>query len=142
MILYLDTSAVVPLVILEPTSSICGELWDAADSVACTRLLYVEAVAAVAQAERLGRISARQRRQGLHILDDLWECVDIVELDHALMGAAASMALTHGLRGYDAAHCAAAAAVSDRELVAASGDTRLLAAWRAEGLAVVDVIAQ
>jgi uncharacterized protein len=44
----------------------------------------------------------------------------------------------HGLRGYDAVHCAAALAVTEDDVVAASGDRDLLAAWRADGLAVVD----
>lgn len=138
MILYVDTSAVVPLVIEEPTSVACGELWDAADSVTSTRLTYVEAVAAVAQALRLGRISASTLRSARSILDELWSVVDVIELDQTLMQDAAGLAVSHGLRGYDATHCAAAVLVRDDELVAASGDARLLAAWQAEGLAVRD----
>lgn len=52
---------------------------------------------------------------------------------------AAGLAMTHGLRGYDATHCAAAVAVNDPELVAASGDGRLLGAWQAEGVTVRDL---
>lgn len=40
-----------------------------------------------------------------------------------------------GLRAYDATHCAAAIAINDDHLVAATGARRLLAAWHAEGLA-------
>lgn len=54
------------------------------------------------------------------------------------MSTAADLAVTHGLRGYDAAHCAAALAVDDAELVAAAGDGTLLSAWRAEGVTVCD----
>lgn len=138
MILYIDTSALVPLLVDEPTSDDCGELWDSADDVTSTRLAYIEAVAALAQAERMGRITASQVRAGRSVLDDLWSVVEVIELDQALMGAAAGLSVTHGLRGYDATHCAAAIAVNDAGLVAASVDTRLLAAWRAEGVAVRD----
>jgi predicted nucleic acid-binding protein len=55
------------------------------------------------------------------------------------MSEAAKLAVRHGLRGYDATHCAAAIEVNDVELVAASGDQRLIAAWRDEGLAIRDI---
>ena len=48
MIGYLDTSALVPLLIGEATSPACREFWNTADAVTSTRLLYVEAVAALA----------------------------------------------------------------------------------------------
>ena len=138
MIVYVDTSALVPLLIEEPTSPACGELWDGADRVTVTRLVYIEAVAALALAERMGRISEYQARDGRAILDDLWPVTDVIELDEVLMFEAARLAIAHGLRGYDATHCAAASAANDAELVAASGDTRLLTAWRAEGVTVRD----
>lgn len=139
MILYVDTSALVPLLIDEPTSAACGEMWDGADSVTVTRLSYIDAVAVLAQAERMGRIESREVRGGQSVLDDLWAVVDVIELDEALMLSAARLAITHGLRGYDATHCAAAVAVNDADLVAASGDKKLLAAWRTEGIATRDV---
>lgn len=138
MIVYVDTSALVPLLIDEPASPACGELWDSADSVTSTRLAYVETVAALAMAERMGRISTTEVRNGWAVLDELWQVVDVIELDQALMSEAARMSVLHRLRGYDATHCAAAVAANDVELVAASGDSRLLAAWRAEGVAVRD----
>ena len=138
MILYLDTSALVPLLVEEPSSRICGELWDAADSVTSVRLTYIEAAAALAMAERMGRISAEDEAAGRAILDELWTSVDVVEVDHDLLTAAARVARTHALRGYDATHCAAGIAIDDPEVVAASRDGRLLAAWRAAGLAVHD----
>lgn len=138
MIVYLDTSALVPLLVQEPTSAACGELWDAADAVTSVRLTYVESVAAVAQAERMGRLRGTQVRHGLAILDELWPVVDVIEFDQDLMANAAMLARTHGLRGYDATHCAAAVAAQSPELVATSGDSRLLRAWHAEGVMVRD----
>lgn len=139
MIVYLDTSALVPLMIEEPTSSACGELWDAANKIVCARLAYIESSAAVAMAERMGRITTRQARAGRAILDELWPGIHIVELDLELMSNAAQMSVRHGLRAYDATHCAAALETSDTDLVAASGDKHLIAAWRAEGIAVRDM---
>lgn len=134
MILYVDTSVLVPLLIEEPTSERCGDLWDSADIVTTTRLAYVESVAALGQGTRLGRISAAGARKARAVLDDLWTAVDVIEVDADLMLIAGDLALAHGLRGYDSTHCAAATAVNDDELVAATGDQRLLAAWAAEGV--------
>lgn len=138
MIVYVDTSALVPLLINEPASEACGQIWDSADSVVSTRLAYIEAVAALAMAGRMGRISPQVLSDSRSVLDDLWPVVDIVELDQGLMSHAAKLSVLHELRGYDATHCAAAVAASDGDTVAASGDRRLLAAWRAEGLNVRD----
>ncbi len=138
VILYADTSALVPLVISEPSSPACAELWDAADRVAAARIVYVEARAALAMAERQERVSRRQANAARRAIDDLWVVIDVVELDHELMTTAAQLARTHALRAYDATHCAAAIAVNDPELVAASGDARLLAAWQAESVATRD----
>jgi predicted nucleic acid-binding protein len=138
VILYLDTSALVPLVIEEPSSTACAELWEAADHLVGTRLVYVEARAALAMAERLGRISARQFRSAADSVDRLWRALDVLELDSTLMTSAALLSRKHSLRGYDAVNCAAALAVSDTELVAASGDSRLLGAWRRAGVATAD----
>jgi predicted nucleic acid-binding protein len=138
LILYADTSAFVPLVIDEPSSSACAELWDAADRVTAVRVMYVEACAALAMAERLGRVSRRQAALATRAIDDLWTAVDVVELDAVLMMEAARLARTRSLRGYDATHCAAALTLRDPELVAASGDAALLAAWHSEGVATRD----
>lgn len=134
MILYIDTSVLVPLLIEDPASASCGELWDSADAVTTTRLAYVEAVAALAQGIRLGRVSPAGAVEGRAVLDDLWAAINVIEIDSDLMRSAASLAITHGLRGYDATHCAAAIAVNGDELVAATGDRRLHTAWRTEGV--------
>jgi uncharacterized protein len=138
VILYLDTSAFVPLLIDEPTSHVCGEFWDGADRLVTTRLTYVEAAAALAMAERIGRIAADEHAAARQRLLELWPEVDVVELDVQLMVAAADAARGHGLRGYDSVHLAAAVTIDDEDLVAAAGDERLLDAWRADGIAVVD----
>ncbi|HZJ05673.1 MAG TPA: type II toxin-antitoxin system VapC family toxin [Nocardioidaceae bacterium] len=139
MILYVDTSALVPLLVSEPRSHVCGELWDRADRVITARLTYVEAAASLAMAERIGRITAEQSAASRNALDELWAALDVIELDHRLMVSAADVAASQGLRGYDAVHCAAATELGGDDVVAAAGDTRLLAAWADEGITVVDI---
>lgn len=138
MIAYLDTSALVPLLVEEPGSDVCAQLWDRADEIATVRIAYVEAAAAIAQARRLGRLSWREQREAVALLDDKWSQVDVIEVDQDLVVRAATLADVHELRGYDATHCAGAESLRDNELVAASGDQKLLAAWRALGLNIFD----
>lgn len=139
MIAYFDTSALVPLIIAEPTSRSCSDLWNGAERVVSARLTYVEGAAALARAERLGRLTAGQHRAALLEFDRLWSGIDVVELDEGLATTAAGLARSQGLRGYDAVHCAAAMVSSSDELVAVSGDAELLAAWSRLGLAVAEV---
>lgn len=103
------------------------------------RLLYVEAAAALAQARRLHRLTARQDTAALTLLDDLWAQFDVADVDDALVRQAAELAHRLALRGYDAVHCAAAHQLADPELVAATGDRRLLGAWHQLGLTTVDI---
>jgi predicted nucleic acid-binding protein len=139
LIAYLDTSALVPLLIDEPASPICERLWDDADDVVSVRIAYVEAAAAIAQARRLGRLTRSQQRDVLTLLDDKWQQLQLVDIDDPLVRRAGILADLHSLRGYDATHCAGAESINDAEVVAASGDTQLLAAWRALGINTLDV---
>jgi uncharacterized protein len=135
---YLDTSAFVPLLVSEPGSRACRRFWDDADAVVSCRLLYVEAAAALAQAHRLDRLDDAAHRRSRRLLDRLWAEMDVVEVDELLVESAADLASDHSLRGYDAVHCAAAAHLVDEDLVAASGDRKLLAAWGEVGVATYD----
>ena len=139
MIAYLDTSAMVPLLIAEPTSSVCATLWNTADDVVTSQLAYVETADALAAARRAGRITRDEHRSAIAQLDDIWAQTAVVRVDETLVAHAAALADTHALRGYDAVHCASAIAVSDVDMIAAAGDRRLLDAWHDLGLATVDV---
>ena len=138
MIAYFDTSALVPLLVTEASTDAYGDLWDHADEVATVRLTYVEAAAAVARALRLGRINTATHDQARDILDALWSRVTVIDVDEALMYAAAVNAADHNLRGYDAVHCAAAQRAAGGEFVAATGDRTLLTAWAALGITTFD----
>ncbi len=138
MIAYLDTSALVPLLVAEPTSERCRRVWDRSEAVLTVELSYVEASAALARAQRIGRLTAVQHGEALRRWDDLWDQVVVLPVGTALIRAAARLTAAHGLRGYDAVHCAAAIAHADSDVVATAGDRDLLMAWRTIGLAVVD----
>lgn len=139
MIIYLDTSAVVPMLIEEPSTSSCRQVWEAADDAVTSRLTYVETAAALAQATRLGRLTPAQHRASLDLLKALWAQCEVLDLDQALAVTAANLAHDHGLRGYDAVHCAAGVRLRDDDLVAVSGDHTLLTAWSVLGVATLDV---
>lgn len=139
MIGYLDTSALVPLIVQEPSSEMCMRFWDDADVIASSRLLYVETAAALAQAERMDRITTSQQRKGVKILDSLWDEMEIIEIDEGLSKEAADFARAYALRGYDAIHCASAYAINENEFVAASGDAKLLDAWSLLGISTFDI---
>ena len=141
MIVYLDTSALVPLLVAEPGSARCRRLWDEADTVLCAELGYVEAAAALARAERMGRLVGGQREAAIAMLDELWTQLVALPVRMPEIRRAAALAAGFGLRGYDAVHCAVALAHAEDDVVTASGDPELLDAWRAAGLAVVDTAA-
>ena len=103
------------------------------------RIAYVEAAAAIAQARRLGRLTRAQQREALRILDDTWDQLQLRNIDEPLVHRAGALAELYTLRGYDATHCAGAESINDADVVAASGDTQLLAAWRALNINTLDV---
>ncbi len=108
--------------------------------VVTTRLLYVESISAVRRVGRAGRISGDSISATLRQLEGLWQQFRIAEIDDELTRSAANAAWQFGLRGYDAVHCAAAAMIEDgqSDVVAASGDESLLAAWRNLGMRTLD----
>jgi len=139
VIAYFDTSAVVPLLVVEAGSTRAAVLWDGADRVVSARLVYPEGRAALALAHRLGRLTARQLRAAVAELDSKYEEFDLVEVDDMLARRAGHLADAHGLRGYDAVHLAAADRVRDPDLVVVAGDGALLAAAATEGIAIAAI---
>ena len=126
------------MLIGEPTSAAYREFWNTADSVASTRLVYVEAAATLARADRNGRFVEDEHSRAVDQLDRSIFEIELIDVDERLVRMAADLARRFTLRGYDAVHCAAAAQLDAPDLVAASGDRRLLAAWRELGIATFD----
>jgi hypothetical protein len=139
LIVYFDTSAVLPIVFEEPSSAVASRLWDEADRVVSSRLVYVEGRAALAMARRLARLDERQLRTAVDGFEALHEQLDLVEITQSLVGEAGALAEQFGLRGYDAIHLASARLVNDPEVVLAAGDQSLLGAAKAAGMATADL---
>jgi uncharacterized protein len=135
VIAYFDTSALIPLLVEEPGSAIAEQLWDQADRVVSVRLVYAEGRAALAQAERLGRLTRRQLPRLVDQLDDLYAQLGRVEVDDALVRRAGQLAHDHALRGYDAVHLAGLERTADNQTVLVAGDDDLLVAATALGVA-------
>lgn len=139
MIAYFDTSALVPLLINESGSDRAGTLWDRAERLVSVRLVEVEACAALAHAQRLGRITRRELRTSRRELDELLDQVDIVDIDEELAGRAGDLAEERALRAYDAVHLAAVERVDDADTVLVAGDRALLNAAEALGIATAAI---
>jgi len=139
MIGYFDTSAVVPLVVAEPGTNRCRQVWQACDIRASSLLVVAEAHAALAQALRLERLTLSAHHTAVRLLQRLIESLDLITPTQAIVDQAATMALDYALRGYDAVHAASALALQDPDLVAVSGDRALLDAWAALSLSTIDI---
>lgn len=137
MIAYFDTSALIPLIIDEPPSAVVGEVWDHASRLVSSRLLYPEGRAALAQAHRMNRLTARQLRTAVRDLEVLVGQLDHVEVTPELANRAGELAEQAALRGYDAVHLAAAESIADGDLVMVTADDALRVAATDLGLAVV-----
>jgi predicted nucleic acid-binding protein len=140
LIAYIDTSAFVPLLIDEPTSPLCAEIWEFTEGLVSTRLVEIEAAAALHKARRLERISQPVLSAALRLLDGFITDVDIVEIDQDLVRRARQCAELAPLHGYDAIHCAAGLVTATTvDAVLVSGDHQLLSTWRRLGANVVDI---
>lgn len=138
MIVYFDTSAIIPIVVEEGSSATNCQLWDDADRVVSSRLVYAEARAALAMARRMGRIDGEGLRAAVLDFESLHDQLDIVEVAPELVRLAGSLAERFSLRGYDAVHLASAQLVRDADLVFAAGDLGLLEAAQELGIATLN----
>ncbi len=136
MIAFFDTSAVVPLIVAEAATGVCNRIWNESTRVVTSRLMYPEARAALAQAERMGRINRSGLNAAVGDLDSIVAEVDVIEITAELARAAGDLAQELGLRGYDAVHLAAAHQVLDNDLVFTTGDQKLAAAAGQMGIVV------
>lgn len=101
-------------------------------------LTFVEVAAALATAQRHARIAAEQHDVALLNLAEIWSDVDVVDLTQELVVRTALLARSQELRGFHAVHFATVVELEDFELVAVSGDVRLLAARRELRVRVLD----
>lgn len=137
MTVYFDTSAVVKLMLEEPGADIASELWERASWRMVSQLVYPEARAALAAADRAGRVDRPTAARARERLELISEKVNVIDADVALARRAGDFAELHALRGYDAVHLACAEGLDAPRVVVATWDRELGLAAVANGLAVV-----
>ncbi len=136
MITYVDTSTLLKRLLEEDGSARADVIWESADVLVSAALVVVESRAALAAAERGGRLTVREHRSVKAGLVDLLEEVAIVEVTVELVAVAADLAEEEALRGYDAVHLAAALEVGAQILT--TSDSALCAAAVRRGLHVAN----
>ncbi len=140
MILYVDTSALAKRYLDEPWRDLVEEAIQEASHVASSTIGYVELVAALARAQRMGRINQDEYERVRGAFETDWQGMLWVRFNDNMMRDAALVATYHGLRAYDAVHLASCLALdqrTDHDVVFACFDHQLTAAAVQEGLPVV-----
>lgn len=138
MTTYFDSSAIVPLLVDEPSSPRCERTWNEARELTTSTLSYVEVRTALAQAHRLQRLSDRAYQQAIYGFEQLWEEITPIAPVERLLRHAAALGSQQALRGYDAVHCATALAAASDHFAAITGDAALLRAWSNLGIITID----
>jgi len=138
MICYFDTSAIVPLVLMEPSTSLCQYVWQRSGERASSMMAIAESHAALAMALRLGRISESEYHLARAKMSEILDQLNLVIPTRAIVEQAAEHALTFALRGYDAVHVASANLLNSEEFVAIAGDEALINAWRGVGISTIN----
>ena len=110
-------------------------VWNAADSVVSSRLIYPEARAALAAARRAGRLTARLFPRALSELEGHFADLSLVELNEHVARAAGEVAERYRLRASDAIHLASALTIP-AQLTVSTWDTELRRASLEAGLSV------
>ena len=137
MNLYIDTSVFVKLLIEEEDSDAAREIWGGAGRLATSRLTYPETRAALARAERAGRLNADARRHAVGMFEAEWGSLDVVvDIRDPVARLAGGAAEAFGLRTGDAIHLATAISMAGPELVVATWDRALALAASRAGLGV------
>ena len=121
----------------ERGSSAVAAAWLRATRRVSSLVLYPEARAALARAERMRRIPSQELARVKRRVDEFWEAIDRIQLTAALAGRAGDLAEQNALRAYDAVHLASVASIADRETVLVAADAELIRAARAFGIATV-----
>lgn len=137
MIVYADTSALVKRLIGEEGSALAGQVWDTADRVISSELIYPETRAALAAARRIGRLDDAGVRRAVCRLERIHDDIELVRTDQLVAGLAGGLAQRHALTGGDAVHLAAALTFDAPRVVVATWDRRLATAAVENGLTVV-----
>ncbi len=109
--------------------------------LACAHIAYVELRAAIASAERAGRLPGASFTRARRRLERVWASTSPIIVDMSVAKRAGDLAESHRLRGYDAVHLAALQRLGSPRLVhrVACWDDDLRRAASDEGYALFPV---
>lgn len=143
MILYLDTSSLVKLYVEEAHSEAVRQWVAETEVVATCRVAYPEALSAFSRRMRKGDLAEKDYHALVRNFMDEWQLYAALDFDELEAGR---LVTTHGLRGFDAVHLAAAKILQNSgnhiSLAFSSFDSLLNKAAAAEGLVVRTVAPQ
>lgn len=122
MILYLDTTALAKLFVVEPGAESLGRAVAQAAAVATHLIAYAEMRATFARAVRMGRVDGAALPALIIEFERRWASIEVLAVTEPLVRRAGDLAERHGLRGYDSMHLAAVLAL--RELVGSGAEVR------------------
>ena len=135
MILYLDTSNLVKLYVLEADSEIIKALVADASLIVTSRIACPEFYSALMRRRNRIEISEEDYDRLCTLFADDWERLSILDFNELEAGR---LVRKHGLRGADAIHLASAVLLAQAdesvEMVFSSADRKLNEAAVAEGL--------
>ena len=112
MTLYLDTSSLVKLYVVEPGSDAVRKLVAAASVVATATIAYAETRGALARRRREGALGPKTFASAKKAFEAEWPKYFAVEVTSALCRQAGEFAERYRLRAYDSVHLAAFADVA------------------------------
>lgn len=127
----------IKTVLEEDGSQLADELWSRSSSRLASTLIYPEARAALAAAQRAGRLDEPSLLAAASDLQSACAAMRLIGVDWALARHAGEIAERHALRGYDAVHLATALGSQDPELVLVTWDHDLTGAAATVGIAVI-----
>jgi predicted nucleic acid-binding protein len=120
---------------------LAAELWGKPHPAASSILAYPEGRAALAAAQRLGRLEKAAHKKALVAFEELYAELVTIGIDEELARGAGEHAEQLGLRGSDAVHLATARELGDEETVLVTWDRDLAQAAERVGLGVGGLLA-
>lgn len=108
MILYLDTSALLKLYVVEEGRELVELAVDEATVIATSSVAYAEARASLARKHREGVFSDDELREAVAALEEDWQIFETLAATENATRLAGNLAEEHALRGFDAIHLASA----------------------------------
>lgn len=134
---YFDSCAIVKLLVVEEGSSEAVHYWTTCQSRFASRLLHPEVCAALGAAHRNHQLDSATLEQTLHLWDQIWANMHVIELTAKVMQHASELAVEHCLRGADSIHLESAASLPQVGVSIVTWDKRLAAGAKAHGLDVL-----